>query len=67
MAEEREAQERVHGQSQSWQRTPDTIRRLLTHALVPGTDRRVILVGLNGYQEAGGRVQHDLFSEDRGG
>ena len=67
VTEDREAQERVFGQLQDWQRTPDTIRRLLTHALIPATDRKVIFVGLNAYTAAGGTVQRDLFSEDRGG
>ena len=67
VTEDRDAQERVHGQLQAWQRTPDLIRRLLTNALVPATDRKVLLVGLDAYLEAGGTVQRDLFSEDRGG
>ena len=60
-------QERVHEQLQDWQRNPDTIRRLLTHSLVPATDRKVSFVGLDAYTAAGGTVQRDLFSEDRGG
>ena len=67
VTEDQAAQERVFGQLQAWQRTPDTIRRLLTHALVPTTDRRAIFVGLDAYTAAGGTVQRDLFSEDRGG
>ena len=67
VTEDREAQERVFGQLQEWQRTPDTIRRLLTHALIPASDRKVIFVGLDAYTAAGGTVQRDLFSEDRGG
>jgi ParB family chromosome partitioning protein len=67
VTEDREAQERVFGQLQDWQRTPDTIRRLLTHALIPATDRKAIFVGLDAYTAAGGTVQRDLFSEGRGG
>ena len=67
VTEDAEAQERVFGQLQDWQRTPDTIRRLLTHALVPATDRKAIFIGLDAYMAAGGTVQRDLFSEDRGG
>ena len=67
VTEDQEAQERVFGQLQDWQRSPDTIRRLLTHALVLATDRRALFVGLDAYAEAGGTVQRDLFSEDRGG
>jgi ParB family chromosome partitioning protein len=61
------AQEQVFGQLQDWQRSPDTIRRLLTHALIPAADRMVRFVGLDTYLAAGGTVQRDLFSEDRGG
>ena len=67
VTEDQAAQEQVFGQLQDWQRTPDTIRRLLTHALIPATDRRVLFVGLDAYAAAGGTVQRDLFSEDRGG
>ncbi len=67
VTEDREAQERVFGQLQDWQRTPDTIRRLLTHTLIPASDRKVIFAGLDAYTAAGGTVQRDLFSEDRGG
>lgn len=67
VTEDQAAQERVHGQLQDWQRHPDAIRRLLTHALVPATDRRTLFVGLDAYTAAGGTVQRDLFSEDGGG
>ena len=39
VTEDQAAQEQVFGQLQGWQRTPDTIRRLLTHTLLPTTDR----------------------------
>ena len=65
--EDQAAQERVHGQLQDWQRHPDAIRRLLTNALVPVSDRRVAFAGLDAYTAAGGTVQRDLFSEDGGG
>ena len=67
VTEDHAAQERVFAQLPAWQRSPDTIRRLLTNALVPATDRRVLLVGLDAYLAAGGRVQRDLFAEDGGG
>ena len=67
VTEDHKAQERVFGQLQTWQRNPDTIRRLLTHALIPATDRKALFVGLDAYTAAGGTVQRDLFSEDRGG
>jgi len=67
VTEDQAAQERVHGQLQDWQRHPDAIRRLLTQALLPATDRRVTFAGLDAYLAAGGTVQRDLFSEDGGG
>ena len=67
VTEDQAAQEAVFHQLQDWQRSPDTIRRLLTHALLSTTDRKVRFVGLEAYTAAGGTVQHDLFSEDRGG
>jgi ParB family chromosome partitioning protein len=67
VTENQDAQERVFGQLQTWQRNPDTIRRLLTHALISATDRKALFVGLDAYTTAGGTVQRDLFSEDRGG
>lgn len=67
VTEDSEAQEGVFGQLQDWQRNPDTIRRLLTHALIPATDRKVLLVGLGAYTAADGTVQRDLFSDDAGG
>lgn len=66
VTEDQAAQERVHGQLQDWQRTPDLIRRLLTNALLPVTDRKVIFRELDAYLAAGGTVQRDLFSEDEG-
>jgi ParB family chromosome partitioning protein len=67
VTENQEAQERVFGQLQTWQRNPDTIRRLLTHALIPATDRKALFVGMDAHTAAGGTMQRDLFSEDRGG
>ena len=67
VTEDQAAQEQVFGQLQAWQRNPDTIRRLLTHALVPATHRKAIFVGVDAYTAAGGTMQRDLFSEDRGG
>ena len=47
VTEDQETQERVFGQLQTWQRNPDTIRRLLTNALIPATDRKALFVGLS--------------------
>ncbi|MFN3475480.1 MAG: ParB/RepB/Spo0J family partition protein, partial [Blastomonas sp.] len=48
-------------------REPWIIRRDMTAANVPATDRRAIFVGADAYVEAGGNIIRDLFSEDRGG
>jgi ParB family chromosome partitioning protein len=51
----------------SYNRDASTIRRLLTETQVPASDRRAIFVGAAAYTEAGGTIQRDLFTEDRGG
>lgn len=48
-------------------REPWIIRRDMTAANVPATDRRAVFVGADAYIEAGGNIIRDLFSEDRGG
>ncbi|ASJ91078.1 MULTISPECIES: ParB/RepB/Spo0J family partition protein [Sphingomonadales] len=48
-------------------REPWIIRRDMTAANVPATDRRAVFVGADAYVEAGGTIIRDLFSEDRGG
>ena len=48
-------------------REPWIIRRDMTAANVPATDRRAVFVGAEAYIEAGGNIIRDLFSEDRGG
>jgi ParB family transcriptional regulator, chromosome partitioning protein len=48
----------------SWNKSAEMIRRLLTQAHVPATDRRVVFVGLAAYEAAGGATLRDLFSED---
>jgi len=67
VTDDRGAQERAYTELAVWQRTPHAIRRVLTQASVPAHDPRVLLVGLDTYQAAGGQVQRDLFSEDLGG
>ncbi|TWB23472.1 ParB family chromosome partitioning protein [Nitrospirillum amazonense] len=56
-------QEQVWGDL-TWNKSADTIRRLLTQAHVPATDRRVRFVGIAAYEAAGGPVLRDLFSAD---
>lgn len=43
------------------------IRRRLTETDVPSHDRRVIFVGLDAYEAAGGAVKRDLFDPQGGG
>lgn len=50
---------------QSWEaNNAGAVRRALTENMVRSDDRRVALVGLDAYQEAGGRIQQDLFKKD---
>lgn len=66
VSEDHARQEQVYEQL-SWNRTPPHIRRAMTEAKVPASDRRVVFVGLEAYAEAGGTLLRDLFSEDQGG
>jgi ParB family chromosome partitioning protein len=43
------------------------IRQALTESAVPAGDRRVLFVGLEAYESAGGTLTRDLFDDDRGG
>ena len=53
--------------SQSHNREPYVIRRMLTEKTVRASDRRVRFVGLDAYLAAGGPVMRDLFEADDGG
>ncbi len=53
--------------SQSHNREPYLIRRMLTEKTVRASDRRVRFVGLDAYVAAGGPVMRDLFEADDGG
>jgi ParB family transcriptional regulator, chromosome partitioning protein len=46
---------------------PFQIRRMLTEATVRASDRRACFVGVEAYEQAGGRVERDLFEDDGGG
>ena len=48
-------------------RQPYYIRQALTESAVQASDRRVIFVGLDTYEQAGGTVTRDLFQQDEGG
>jgi ParB family chromosome partitioning protein len=60
-------QEQVWNSLPEWSREPWNIKRQLTQNTVPASDRRVLFVGIDAYEAAGGRVDRDLFTEDRGG
>lgn len=66
VTEDHERQEQVYEQL-SFNRSPPIIRRAMTEAKVPASDRRAIFVGAEAYAEAGGRTLRDLFTEDGGG
>ena len=50
-----------------WNKTPETIRRLLTEKAVRADDTRALFIGTEAYQAAGGIILRDLFDEDDGG
>lgn len=58
-----EAQERVLAALPHMHGSPTSIRRALTAGEVAADDRRVVFVGLEAYQAAGGAVRRDLFEE----
>lgn len=59
-AAERALEEALNSQ---WPMQPDRIRAMLQQATVPASDRRAVFVGLDAYQDAGGEVQADLFTD----
>jgi ParB family chromosome partitioning protein len=62
------AQERVWSQLSDWQKgDPEIIRDLLIEDEVTAQDRRVKFVTLAKYEEAGGTIRRDLFSEGEDG
>lgn len=66
LTEDHSRQEQVFD-SLSYNKDATTIRRMLTETHVPGRDRRARFVGATNYEEAGGVIIRDLFSEDHGG
>jgi ParB family transcriptional regulator, chromosome partitioning protein len=52
---------------QSWGKEPYQIRRMLTERTVRASDKRVLFVRLDAYEQAGGVVMRDLFEHDDGG
>jgi ParB family chromosome partitioning protein len=66
VSEDHARQEQVLEQL-SWNRSPHLIRRAMTEAKAPATDRRAVFIGAEAYGEAGGTILRDLFTEDGGG
>lgn len=66
VSEDHARQEQVYEQL-SFNRSPSMIRRAMTEAKVPASDRRAMFVGAEAYAVAGGTILRDLFSEDGGG
>jgi ParB family chromosome partitioning protein len=51
----------------SYSQEPYQIRRMLTEKTVRASDKRVLFVGIDAYENAGGIVMRDLFQQDDGG
>lgn len=67
VSEDHARQEQVHDQLPSYNRHPSTIRRVMLESKVHAGERRVVFVGLDAYEAAGGPILRDLFTEDGGG
>ncbi len=59
-------QEEVY-ENLGWNREPRVIRSRMMETHVPPSDPRTIFVGIDAYEQAGGVVVRDLFSEDGSG
>ena len=53
--------------TQSYDKQPYAIRRMLTEGSVRASDKRAQFIGVDAYVEAGGTVMNDLFQGDDGG
>lgn len=51
------------GEDSDWLRQPNRLRQALTTTKVPSTDHRVVFLGLDAYEAAGGVVHRDLFGD----
>jgi len=51
----------------SYGQEPYQIRRMLTEKTVRASDKRVLFIGIDAYENAGGVVMRDLFQQDDGG
>jgi ParB family transcriptional regulator, chromosome partitioning protein len=60
-------QEELWDSLSPWDRTPSTVRRLLSKNDIPAHHKLVRFVGLSEYEQAGGSVRRDLFAEGEHG
>jgi ParB family chromosome partitioning protein len=67
ISDDHQAQEQVLAELSDWNRNPSAIRRRLTEGEVSAGDRRVMFVGLEAYEAAGGAVRRDLFDDEASG
>lgn len=68
VSSDHERQEQVFERlSQSYDKQPYAIRRVLTEGAVRACEKRAQFIGLDAYVEAGGCVMRDLFQGDDGG
>jgi ParB family chromosome partitioning protein len=67
VSDDHAAQEAVWTDLAQYNRSPAAIRKALTAAHVSADDKRVSLVGLDVYREAGGAIVRDLFQPDHEG
>lgn len=63
VTDDQEAQQRVFENLSHWNDDPDSIRGALTESDIPGTDKRARFVTVQAYEEAGGALRRDLFTE----
>jgi len=66
ITDDHDKQERVWSEL-SWDKSRETILRMLSEGQVPSDDRRAVFVGADAYQAAGGAIVRDLFDEEGGG
>jgi ParB family transcriptional regulator, chromosome partitioning protein len=61
LSDDHELQEQIWTGLPTWNRRADVIRQMVTSDAVSGIEMRVLFVGLESYEAAGGRVRRDLF------
>lgn len=63
LTDDHAAQIEAWGESDGWHRRPVNLRDNLTETEIPSSDGHVRFVGLDQYEQAGGYVRRDLFSD----